>query len=203
MTALPSTLRWLIIALLAVATLMLARQSHAQDRVTAADVANAVRNSPNASPWLRANADAVGSLAMFESGGRLGIYNGSCCYGVLQLNTQNIKDYADVKPAVFQTWSLQQQVDDAGAIGAAIDIVAQHDDDLSRRRRRMQIGANGLKQAIGEIRPTVDVAHRPDHATGRRTRGRSGSLGAEEAGQHANHMPSDVRGFKRRSLSRG
>ncbi len=111
MTALPFNFRWLILAILVMATLMAARQTHAQDRVTAADVANAVRNSPNASPWLRANADAVGSLAMFESGGRLGIYNGSCCYGVLQLNTQNIKDYADVKPAVFQTWSLQQQVD--------------------------------------------------------------------------------------------
>ena len=111
MTALPSTLRWLIIALLAVATLMLARQSHAQDRVTAADVANAVRNSPHASPWLRANADAVGNLARFESGGRLGIYNGSCCFGVLQLNTQNVKEFAKVEPAVFQTWSLQQQVD--------------------------------------------------------------------------------------------
>ena len=107
---------WMRTALLLFALLM-SGVVHAQPRniddrrVTAADVANAIRNSPNASPWLRANADAVANLAMFESGGNLGIYNGSCCYGVLQLNTQNVKDFAKVEPAVFQTWSLQQQVD--------------------------------------------------------------------------------------------
>ncbi|MBP6457002.1 MAG: DUF3262 family protein [Pseudoxanthomonas sp.] len=77
--------------------------------VTAAQVAEAIRNSPNATPWLRANADSVGSLAMFESGGRTDVYNGSCCYGVLQMNEANISQYTNVSPVVFRTWSLEQQ----------------------------------------------------------------------------------------------
>ena len=79
--------------------------------VTAGQVANAIRNSPNASPWLRANADAVGRLAIFESGGRLDVYNGSCCTGVLQMNKGNIREYAGVTPEEFSTWDLQRQVD--------------------------------------------------------------------------------------------
>lgn len=79
--------------------------------VTAAQVADAIRNSPTASPWLRANADAVGSLAMFESGGRTDVYNGSCCYGVLQMNRANIRRYAQVSYEEFRNWPLQRQVD--------------------------------------------------------------------------------------------
>lgn len=106
---------WMRTALLLFALLMFgvvhAQPRHIDDRrVTAADVANAIRNSPNASPWLRANADAVANLAMFESGGRLGVYNGSCCFGVLQMNRTNIRAYAGVSPEVFRTWSLQDQV---------------------------------------------------------------------------------------------
>lgn len=78
--------------------------------VTAAQVAEAIRSSPDASPWLRANAEAVGNLAMFESAGRTDVYNGSCCYGVLQMNTGNIWEYAGVSPATFRTWPLQDQV---------------------------------------------------------------------------------------------
>lgn len=89
---------------------MLATPANAQTRVTAAQVADAIRNSPNASTWLRTNADAVGSLAMFESGGRLDVYNGSCCTGVLQMNRDNIRVYARVSREVFATWTLQQQV---------------------------------------------------------------------------------------------
>lgn len=111
-TGLPVWLRGLLLAL----ALLVAGAAHAQPRnidnrqVTAADVAAAIRNSPNASPWLRANADAVANLAMFESGGRPGIYNGSCCYGILQMNTTNIRQYARVEPDVFRRWSLQDQV---------------------------------------------------------------------------------------------
>lgn len=79
--------------------------------VTAAQVADAVRNSPNASPWLKANADAVGRLAMFESSGQLDIYNGSCCTGILQMNKTNIREYAKTTPDDFATWDLQRQVD--------------------------------------------------------------------------------------------
>lgn len=106
---------WLRALMLAL-VLLAAAMAHAQPRnidnrqVTAADVAAAIRNSPNASAWLRANADAVANLAMFESGGRLGIYNGSCCFGVLQMNRTNIRQIARVSPEVFRTWSLQDQV---------------------------------------------------------------------------------------------
>ena len=78
--------------------------------VTASQVAEAVRNSPNATPWMQSNADAIGSLAMFESGGRTDVYNGSCCFGVLQMNRANIAEYAKVSPEVFQTWPLEAQV---------------------------------------------------------------------------------------------
>ena len=79
--------------------------------VTEAEVAAAIRASPYANQWLRDNADAVAHLASFESGLRPGIYNGSCCYGILQMNTENISNYAHTTPEVYRTWSLQQQVD--------------------------------------------------------------------------------------------
>lgn len=79
--------------------------------VTADQVANAVRNSPNASPWLKANADAVGALAInVESGGNTQVYNGSCCYGVLQMNTTNIRTYTGMTPTQFRNADLQTQV---------------------------------------------------------------------------------------------
>lgn len=78
--------------------------------VSEAEVAAAIRASPNANQWLRDNAEAVAHLAYFESGLRPGIYNGSCCYGILQMNTSNIRRYAGVEPSVYRTWSLQDQV---------------------------------------------------------------------------------------------
>ncbi|OSZ45880.1 hypothetical protein BVZ31_00465 [Alcaligenes faecalis] len=94
---------WLVYAASAVAI--------AAALVTAAQVADAIRNSPNASPWLKANADAVGRLAMFESSGQLDVYNGSCCTGILQMNKKNIRKYAETSPEDFKTWDLQSQVD--------------------------------------------------------------------------------------------
>lgn len=94
---------WLVYAASAVAI--------AAALVTAAQVADAIRNSPNAGPWLKANADAVGRLAMFESSGQLDVYNGSCCTGILQMNKKNIRKYAETSPEDFKTWDLQSQVD--------------------------------------------------------------------------------------------
>lgn len=82
---------------------------------TAAQVADAIRNSSTASAWLRENADAVGRLAMFESGGRLDAFN-SCCHGVLQVHRDNIQAYAGVSPEVFRSWGLQEQIDVWGRI---------------------------------------------------------------------------------------
>jgi len=78
--------------------------------VTAIDVANAIRNSPTASPFLKANADQIGALAIaVESGGNTTAYNGSCCYGVLQLNTANIIA-SGYTASQYRYASLQDQV---------------------------------------------------------------------------------------------
>lgn len=80
-------------------------------RVAATDVAHAIRSSPNASPQLKQYAEAIGNLAMFESGGRLSVYNGSCCYGVLQLTSSNIKAALGMSTDTFRRLPLQDQVD--------------------------------------------------------------------------------------------
>lgn len=79
-------------------------------RVTADQVAAAILASPNASSQLRGYANAIGSLAMFESGGQLSIYNGSCCYGVLQMTGTNIRETLHISPQEFRNLPLQAQV---------------------------------------------------------------------------------------------
>lgn len=79
--------------------------------VTAAQIANAVRESPGANQWLRDNADAVANLAIrVESGGETTAFNGSCCYGVLQMNGRNIDAYANTTPDAYRQMDLQSQV---------------------------------------------------------------------------------------------
>lgn len=74
-------------------------------------IVNAIKNSPNANAWLKQNAESVANLALkVESGGRLDVYNGSCCFGVLQMNRTNIRVYAKMTPAQFQKADLQTQV---------------------------------------------------------------------------------------------
>lgn len=93
----PAWLLWPVVALAAI--------------VTAQQVADAIRSSPNASAFLRAHADEIGALAIrVESGGDTEAYNGSCCYGVLQLNTANILA-AGYSIARYRSASLQEQVD--------------------------------------------------------------------------------------------
>ena len=79
--------------------------------VGAADIVAAIQSSPNSNAWLKANAQAVANLAInVESGGNTAAYNGSCCYGVLQMNTANIEAYTSVTPKQYQQLSLQDQV---------------------------------------------------------------------------------------------
>ena len=125
-------------------TLLLGHHSSASaQRVTAAQVAAAVAASPNASAALQSYAGAVGNLAMFESGGQLGIYNGSCCYGVLQMNTSNINA---IRPSVsvqqFQQWPLQAQVD------ASVRFVAAQQANIRDRLRQVRGGSNGSSNAL-------------------------------------------------------
>ncbi|WP_392423480.1 P-type conjugative transfer protein TrbL [Eikenella halliae] len=82
-----------------------------QQRATHQQIVDAVRNSPYASPWLKQNANAVANLAInVESGGYLHLYNGSCCFGVLQLNHRNIRAYAGMSPEQYKLASLQTQL---------------------------------------------------------------------------------------------
>ena len=80
---------------------------------TYAQIVAAVRSSPTANAFLRANAEAVANLALRveNRSGDTTNYNGSCCSGILQMNATNIAAFAGVTPAVYRTMSLQQQVD--------------------------------------------------------------------------------------------
>lgn len=80
--------------------------------VTAAQVADAIRSSPTANAFMKANADQIGALAVkVESGGNTQAYNGSCCYGILQLNTANIRVAGYNTPQDYLQATLQQQID--------------------------------------------------------------------------------------------
>lgn len=80
--------------------------------VTVEQIIAAVRAAPNATQWLRDNAAAVANLAIrVESGGDTQAYNGTCCYGVLQMNQTNIQAYTNLTPEEYRQASLQTQVD--------------------------------------------------------------------------------------------
>ena len=88
-----------------------AQQMGSKVMVTAAQVAAAVTNSP-LSPALKAYAADIGNLAInVESGGNLGVYNGTCCTGVLQVNAGGLEAYCHCSPQQYANMSLQQQVD--------------------------------------------------------------------------------------------
>ena len=90
----------------------LANTKYKGPQVTHAEVVAALQKSPNANTWIKQNAHAIASLALnVESSGYLGIYNGSCCYGILQMNRTNIRAYAKTDPETFRRSSLQFQVD--------------------------------------------------------------------------------------------
>lgn len=76
--------------------------------------AQEITNAVNASPLrdeLKATSCSLGGLGRFESGGNKGVYNGSCCTGIFQLNNRNVRDYSGVDRETFGCMSLQEQVD--------------------------------------------------------------------------------------------
>lgn len=80
--------------------------------VTAEQIVAAVRAAPNATQWFRDNAEAVANLAIrVESNGNTEAYNGSCCYGVLQMTRTNIRAYTELTPEQYRQASLQTQID--------------------------------------------------------------------------------------------
>lgn len=75
---------------------------------SAQEIADAVQNS-SLREDLKATSCSLGGLGRFESGGNKGVYNGSCCTGIFQLNNANIQRYAGTDRAGFGCLSLQQQ----------------------------------------------------------------------------------------------
>lgn len=75
---------------------------------SAQEITDAVRNS-SLRDDLKSTSCSLGGLGRFESGGNKGVYNGSCCTGVFQLNNANVQKYAATDRAGFGCMSLQDQ----------------------------------------------------------------------------------------------
>lgn len=75
---------------------------------SAQDITDAVRNSPLRDD-LKTTSCSLGGLGRFESGGNKGVYNGSCCTGIFQLNNANVQKYAGTDRAGYGCMSLQDQ----------------------------------------------------------------------------------------------
>lgn len=87
--------------------------------VTAGQIIAAVQAAPGGTTWLRANAEAVANLAIrVESRGNTEAYNGSCCYGVLQMNRTNIRAYTNLTPEQYRVADLQTQINAWAALTA-------------------------------------------------------------------------------------
>lgn len=76
---------------------------------SAQDITDAVRNSPLRDD-LKGTSCSLGGLGRFESGGNKGVYNGSCCTGIFQLNNANVRQYANTDRQGYGCMSLQDQV---------------------------------------------------------------------------------------------
>lgn len=75
---------------------------------SAQEITDAVRNS-SLREDLKTTSCSLGGLGRFESGGNKGVYNGSCCTGIFQLNRRNVRDYAGTTPEGYGCMSLQDQ----------------------------------------------------------------------------------------------
>ena len=75
---------------------------------SAQEITDAVRNS-SLRDDLKSTSCSLGGLGRFESGGNKGVYNGSCCTGIFQLNNANVQKYAGTDRAGFGCMSLQDQ----------------------------------------------------------------------------------------------
>jgi hypothetical protein len=76
---------------------------------SAADISAAVQNS-TVNSTFKSYGNDIGSLAQFESGGNAGVYNGSCCTGLLQINRSNLAQQG-YTPESYANAGLQTQVD--------------------------------------------------------------------------------------------
>lgn len=78
-----------------------------QTNYSASEIASAVSNS-SLNPYLKQYADQMGNLGRFESSGNAGIFNGSCCTGIFQLNTTNLANFGYTREQ-YANLSLQEQ----------------------------------------------------------------------------------------------
>lgn len=80
--------------------------------VTAAQIEEAVKNSPYANDMIRQNAAAIAALSanMEVRNGETTTFNGSCCYGILQMTGTNIAALGMTKEQ-YRNASLQTQID--------------------------------------------------------------------------------------------
>ncbi len=76
---------------------------------SAAEISAAVQNS-TVNSTFKSYGNDIGSLAQFESGGNAGVYNGSCCTGLLQINQTNLRQFG-FTPQSYANADLQTQVD--------------------------------------------------------------------------------------------
>lgn len=71
---------------------------------------SAAVSASSLNPYLKQYADQMGNLGRFESGGNAGIFNGSCCTGIFQLNTSNLAAYGYTRES-YANASLQEQTE--------------------------------------------------------------------------------------------
>jgi len=81
------------------------RTNYSAQQITDAVNASVLRDD------LKSTSCTLGGLGRFESGGNKGLYNGSCCTGIFQLNNANTFQYAGVDREGYGCLSLQEQVD--------------------------------------------------------------------------------------------
>lgn len=98
----------LILAGFSVGSASAATQMGPKTNYSAAEVAAAIRNSGLNSNLMQ-YANDIGSLSQFESSGNTGIYNGTCCTGILQMNRSNLAAQG-LTPQQYANMSLQDQV---------------------------------------------------------------------------------------------
>ena len=97
-------------------------------------------NSNNS--YLRDNASTFAAMSrnVENSTGYTGLYNGSCCTGLMQMNRSNLREFCNCTPEQYATMSGQQQIDVYGKYYSSIQ-----NDPSVRQLREMQ--ANG--QTLG------------------------------------------------------
>lgn len=106
----------LILKIILILFVFISFQSRAEI-VSQQQIADAVRNSPHGTQWLRDHANDIGSLAVrveSTASGKPGYSNthaqNGCCTGVLQVNGSNLRSYGETKDG-YKYSSLQHQVD--------------------------------------------------------------------------------------------